>query len=295
MVTVRATIRLSRSDGQSRNAASNEQGTISVEISYRSILTMSPKARKQNNAKNYSLCSLLLRIGKILGTAPPQRTPTVYVSSIFDNILEKWQLVASSTPATESGRKINNLSDINEGDSLVLICGKYVNDSTSGTKHSSSSTEIDFCSLLPTSAQHVTVTEVTANESDSDDSIEDVTELYVKRPRSPPEVIDIDGDVECLNQGTAKPSIFRKKRKVKGGIRYDDSDVEDITDIMSEKKRLEKLKKVEEAEVLDESDSDDCRISEKHNGKNSLRKFSSRKPSKGPHTPQSSRRSLRRK
>mmetsp|Transcript_219 Transcript_219/g.415 ORF Transcript_219/g.415 Transcript_219/m.415 type:complete len:297 (-) Transcript_219:73-963(-) len=294
MVTVRATIRRSRSDGLSHKAASIDQGTISVEISYRSILTMSPRVRKQNKWKNYPLCSLLLRIGKILGTVPPQRTPTVYVSSIFDNILEKWQLVATSTTATESGRKINNLSDINEGDSLVLICGKYVDDTTSGSENSSSSTDIDFCSLLPSWTQYVTVTEITANESDSDDSIEDVTDLYVKRTRSPPEVIDIDGGEKGLKKGTTTPSSIRKKRKIKSGSCQDDSDVEDVTDIMSEKKKMEELRKMKEAEILDQSDSEDCQISKKiQNGKSLPGKNSPRKPERGPHTPQSGRRRLR--
>ena len=196
----------------------------------------------KDGSNTYSMCSAVLQIGKLFGIQPPQSTPSFYISSIFDKLLEKWMLfvvesptpvsneddatndnknvASSSSSSSAEKQRIKQLSDIQDGDTLMLCCGDY----TMEIQDSSKKAEVDFLSLLPLSHQaNVSVAAVTAPESDAehatsadveekkgdvkdhhccidvddgdDDSvIEDVTELYAvqSKSRASPEIIEVE-------------------------------------------------------------------------------------------------------
>mmetsp|Transcript_17171 Transcript_17171/g.37061 ORF Transcript_17171/g.37061 Transcript_17171/m.37061 type:complete len:754 (-) Transcript_17171:209-2470(-) len=204
---VQVMVQLQRQEGDaSTNSGLQRRAAVNI-ISHALDVddTNSNNGSKENS--KYVMCSLLLQIGKVLGVQPPY-APSPYISSIFNEILEKWSL---QREGQNRSRKIDHLSEINEGDELFLCCGDYANDSPA----LASNNGVDLLALIPSKCNIVAVSLASdslvkegntsekgqdictggANDGGDDDSdIEDVTDLYTSKrtSRTSPEVIDLE-------------------------------------------------------------------------------------------------------
>ncbi|KAK1740166.1 hypothetical protein QTG54_009116 [Skeletonema marinoi] len=197
--------------------------------SSKSLVT--PAEEEDDDARKYSLCSLLLQLGKVFQIQPPPYAPSPRLSSIFNKLLERWSLqrVKNAQHHDENKKKIEGLSEIQDGDELLFLFGDYFqkislsrnkNDDDNGDDTKKKTEEgVDLFELLPKKYNLVTV-EVINNSRDqndndgkegqknnnnnkkniecieilsssSDDEVEDVTDMYVKS-RPSPEVIEVE-------------------------------------------------------------------------------------------------------
>ena len=334
MRTVQVTIQLQRhcNDDAQTTVVPNNNNKVSVNISYATDINNGDGTNNNNEQYKYIMCSLLLQIGSILHIQPSY-APSPYISSIFNEILERWSLQCCEGESSYV-RTIKELDDINDGDELILCCGNYYKNFTITTRN-----DHDLLALIPSKCRVVTVSLVSnvataaaaaaaftgndmaknANEkesdsyvhlgdNESDSDIEDVTEVYAKKPRADPEVINLDDsddsssseacfwEYDDLGNMKKSASMMNLKSDGDGGCRNrgeDDiisissvdsdsssSGVEDVTEIMLAKRNEEIQRKRDNAlEINDDDDSDqeDCNKKRKAVGKK--RKASRRSPS----------------
>ena len=180
--------------------------------------------------RKYSLCSLLLQLGRLFQIQPPCCAPSSSPLSICHKVLECWSLqrVMLDNPRTQQPdegkcnhqykKKIGGLCDIQHGDELLFSFGDYF-EKIPGNKMKEE--EIDVLELLPkqyknlvtvaviddekdchdddnsnnkktTDNKNIECIEILSSSSDdSDDEVEDVTDTYMKS-RPAPEVIELE-------------------------------------------------------------------------------------------------------
>lgn len=177
----------------------------------------------------YSLCFLLLQLGKVFQIQPPPYAPSPRVSSIFNKLLERWSLQREDRQQHhdhDRKKKIEGLSEIQDGDHLLFLFGDYFqkitpsrrvddNKHDNGNDTTKKPVEVDLLELLPKKYNLVTVEVIHQNSvgdngeedqkdnksktveciellsSSSDDEVEDVTDMYIKS-RPSPEVIEVE-------------------------------------------------------------------------------------------------------
>ena len=160
--------------------------------------------------RSYQRCSLLLQLGKFFGISP-SHAPSPRISSIFDMLIEKWCLKRETKSNNEQYAwvDIEQLSEIYDGDKLILSCGGYAKKDSSDGGGSRRSSGTDLLSLVPSKYNNVKVQLVSASSANmqgtdddndtgfveevdnaSDSEVEDVTPKKKKRSSSP-EIIDI--------------------------------------------------------------------------------------------------------
>jgi len=275
--------------GSDAERTAGAQKRVDVIISHAALEDNSTNNGSDGNSK-YSTCSLLLQIGNILGVCPPYAPLPSFI--IFNKILENWRMRRDGEN-NDGSRTIHQLSEIIDGDEIVLCCGDYVKDSTA----SLSNEEVDLLALLPSKHNTVSVSlaavalakerATTENgkggsagkhcsvdindDSDDDSDIEDVTDVYVsKNPRASPEVIDLedvssdDDNSKCDDDASRdddERSDMVRNQDIESTISDSDSSscVEDVTEIMSAKRNEQVQKMMDDAEEICDSDSDqDC-------------------------------------
>lgn len=222
---MRVVVQLQRHDehGIKNDVEALKQKRVEVTIS------ISSDGSVTRGGGKYTMCSLLLQIGKLLGVQPSY-APSPRISSIFDKILEQWCLRNKN-----EGRNMKQISEIKDGDKLFLCCGDYSKECTGSV--SSNEVEVELLDLIPKKHNIVHVSLVDASEakageatgeantgdntnndcsigadsdSDSNSDIEDVTEMYQsQKARAPPEIIDLaDSSSDDDDDGNESESCF---------------------------------------------------------------------------------------
>lgn len=211
-----------------------------------SSTTADEEEEDDDDTRKYSLCSLLLQLGKAFHIQPPPYAPSPRLSSMFNRLLECWSLQRVDDNAHDwSGvggnnkkkqtKHIERLSEIHDGDELLFSFGDYFQKMSSPSNNGDTSKktdEVDLLELLPRKYNLVTLEVINNNNnrhdgdgsgggkygqkknntktnecveilsSSSDDEVEDVTDMYVKKSRSSPEVIEVEDASSSSDDGS---------------------------------------------------------------------------------------------
>ena len=185
---------------------------------------VSTKGNDDEDTRKYSMCSLLLQLGKLFHIQPPY-APSPQLSSIFNRILECWSLQRLNNDIdahNNSNKRIQELSEINNGDQFLFSFGDYFrkidssNNTTTKTAVEEEEKEVDVFNLLPKKYKLVTVMVqqdvdggsgssrqgqknnnkmvelIDILSSSDEDEVEDVTDMYLKKSRTSLEIIAVE-------------------------------------------------------------------------------------------------------
>ena len=201
--------------------------------------TLHVTSKEDDDVRKYSLCSLLLQLGKVFQIQPPPYAPSPRISSIFTKLLECWSLHHVSNDGDDGNnnkKKIEGLAEIQDGDELLFLFGDYFQKKISSSQNTSHDNDnddgvskkieesVDLLELLPKKYNLVTVEVIHNSDNDDDD---EGTEDKMKNHKT----IDC---IEILSSSS------------------DDDEVEDVTDMY-----IKSRPPPEVIEVEDASDSDD--------------------------------------
>lgn len=154
---------------------------------------------------------------------------------------------------------ISKLSEINDGDNLLLFCGDNWEKSSLAIEHG----DVNLLELIPTKFNIVTVSLVPSTLKN--DCIDNENSKYKGTERkSPPastEVVDLE---DCSSSDELSPAIdnidgsgVHCNDEVISISSDDSSDIEDVTEFYLAKKNEELQKMIDDAEVVDTDDDDD--------------------------------------